>query len=152
MSIVTPEIMQTPANNYLVKHPDRMPVTWRRVTIETVRSGQSRAYADSIYEYLVTFEGGTKSAKEGWDLPFAIMPFPEPYDPGTTVISGPTQEEREEQHWEKIRRIMKVLVHDWSSEKDSRGMGDTYLDTLGVYDNGPAHTTYRIVVITPYMD
>jgi len=152
MSITTQEIMQTVGKNYLVKHPEGMPTMWRRVTIEYVRSGQLRPYADFVYEYLVTFEGGTKSSKRGWDLPFATLPLPTPYDPNTKVIAGPTNEEREQQHWERMKTILRHLVHDWHSEKADRGFGDTYLDTLEITDHSPTHTTYRLVIVTPYMD
>jgi len=146
---------KTPNGKYdLIEHPEgiaRRP--WRQVTIEHVRSGQPRAYADSIYEFLVTFEGGTPSTVEGYDNSFATLPVPKPYGEGVTVIAGPTQEEREQQHWARIRSIMRVLVRDWRADsRREASIGESWLETLEVADQGQFFTTYRLVVIVPYMD
>lgn len=148
------ETMETTKGNTLVKHPEDMPAgIWRRVTIRTLEAGQSRPYADSRYSYLVTFEGGSPSTYEGYDLPFAIMPPPKPMDmTNVEFYIGPSDDQNMDAHWEKIRKIMRVLVHDWQCEKNDRRMGASWLEALELVEQESTHTTYRLVVISPYMD
>jgi hypothetical protein len=130
--------------------------SWQRITIETVQAGQPRAYADTVYEYLVTFEGGTPSTRPGWDLPFAIMPpFKDPEDrPGVTVVGGPSREERK-QSWEHlIRDRMRAVAHGWAFKKDDpeRPWHAPYLDLLEPEEVEPTHTTWRLRIVQPFTD
>lgn len=103
-----------------------------RVTIEHLRSGQPRAYADSISEALVFIE------MDKWNAPGEL----EPYD-FTLKDMGP----------ENVPELLKSLVPGLRvPPKSAQKYGlEPYLAAFGpVPTKGPGW--YRYVVITPFTD
>jgi hypothetical protein len=100
--------------------------SWTRISVETIRSGQPRPYADSVYEYLVTFEGGSRSIQEGWDLPF-----------GTRISE------------ERARPIIKSLTRGWV---ENPRWSDNRLESLEIIEGDNTHTTFKVVIREPYLD
>lgn len=134
---------------------------WQRVDIDHVRAGQSRAYADSVYEYLVTFTGGSPSTIRGWHLPFGFYP---PYSDGPKEgrqlfdrHSGAADPwaERKKEHDDRIKNKIKALVFNWNTDStagEKRTMGGSWLETFACVERGPAHSTWRVVIKSPWMD
>lgn len=136
---------------------------WTNVRVEHVRTGQPRPYADSFYEYLVTFTGGHPSTVRGWHIPFGTK---SPYDragidrPGSSIFDQYTALEdpwaaREQAHTQRIKEVVRGLTHDWTTDStigEHRSMGHTWLDRFECVANEPDRTTWRVLVVTPFMD
>lgn len=122
--------------------------------MRNLQAGQPRPYADSIYEYLVTFEGGSRSTREGWDLPFGTNRMPDPEPPSGQVFSIPPHEEIVARRAHAIKEHIKDLTHHWdyeAGEKPTRPMG-TVLKEFEIVEGKPTHTTYRVLIVEPYYD
>lgn len=145
----------------LIRRDEERP--WSNVHVEHVRRGQPRPYADSVYEYLVTFTGGHPSTIRGWHLPFATT---RPFDrasrdrPGSSIFDQYSKLEdpwaaREQAHDQRIKDMVRGLTHDWDTDStigERRSMGRTWLDEFSCVANEPDRTTWRVLVITPFMD
>lgn len=133
--------------------------TWTNVHVLHVRSGQPRPYADSTYEYIVTFTGGTPSSKPGFELPFGV-PAGKHEKPKGQVFSSPPFEVQEANRIARIKEKCRVLTHDWSTDStlgEPRKMGGTWLDKFacideGIDGGGRKYSAWRLIIITPYMD
>ena len=116
-------------NNTLVKRPEFIEThCWRTIHVESVRSGQPKAYADHRYESIITFEGGHVSTDPNYDMTFAVR-----------------------QTKEQVAELAKTLVHGWAPE----GEGDWYSSRLKVCEmisEGETFQAWRVVVTTPYTD
>ena len=138
----------------LVAHPDELPVgPWQRITVVTRESGQPRPYADSRYVYEITFEGGVPSTHPGLDFPHATQaPYRPPRRGREMLIPSPREEAA--RHETAIKAYCKALVpHPWTVERgEPRTLGDSYLDAFDPIEVEHTHTTYRVVVVTPFCD
>lgn len=155
------ECVERPHGGHLIRADQACP--WSSVFIEHVRAGQPRPYADSVYEYLVTFAGGSPSTIRGWHLPFATMP---PFDPSRYERPGSIvhdrhskaedpMAERKKEHDGRIKAKIRAATKPWDTDStlgEARKMGGTWLETFEVAYAGPAKTTYRVVVKTMFMD
>jgi hypothetical protein len=126
---------------------------WRRVTVEHASSYQA-AYADSRYEYVVTFEGETPSSKPGWALPFATHPPRSKREDEHVVWSTHTPEQKDRMHDDRIKEIIKTVARPWRTDStvgEDRVMGGAWLERFECLDRQPFLTTYRVVVVEPNM-
>lgn len=145
------------AGNTLVKHPAGQPRrAWRCIWIDLVRGGQPRAYADTVDEFHVTFEGGTPSSKEGWDLPFATMHPPKAQPKGSKRYPPKTDQELPDEHFSVIKATVRMLIRrGWSADHtigEQGSPGGPWLTEFEVLEAEDTHTTYKFVIVTPFMD
>lgn len=130
--------------------------TWRSVELVYIRSGQPRAYADTVDEFDAVFTGGTNSSREGQELAFASMrPLPEEDHPSVVFTTKPAAE-RAAEHRERVKAIVRLLApHAWQYDRtagETGLMGQTWLDGFECVAQDEFSSTYRFRVVTPFMD
>lgn len=123
-----PETHTMPSGTVLTQHPEGFARSWRRITVEHLHAGQSAAYKDSVYESLITFEGGSASTVPGFDTGFGTRP-----------------DER------RVKEVVKILVHIFI-EGAARNWSDPYLKSLTKEAEGEGWTQWRVVIVQPYLD
>lgn len=125
---VNPEFVLTAnGQSKLRKHEEGLAPTWKRVTVEKTKTGQSRAYADGIDEAFITFEGGTTSTRSGYDCTFAIR-YTE----------------------SQVKALTQVMVRGFC-ENPTHGL-HARLEVCEIVNEGPFSQTWRVVVRTPNCD
>jgi len=93
-----------------------------RVEVRTIRAGQPRAYADSVYESDIIFSNwwdSTTGEREGNWCP----------------------------HRDTVKKLAALLVHDFV-DSENRHMLDPYLESISKV--GPQ--VWKVVIIDPYCD
>jgi len=128
---------------------------WSRVTVETI-SINKQPYRDQREEYAVTFEGGTPSARRGWELPHGTHPPRDTYMDQFVVYSTHTPEEKTDAQVADVKAKIKPLLghRAWDVDctiSETRSMGQQWLKEFSCVERKPFSTTYRVVVITPNM-
>lgn len=133
---------------------------WASVEFKIIRSGQPRPYADSVLELLTTFRGGSPSAIRGWELPFATRP---PYSDGPQAgkqvfdkfSSDPDPwASRRRAHTDRIKGLIRPF-YGWGVDLtvgEKRQMGASWLDSFTCIEQERFSTTYRLVIVSPWMD
>lgn len=114
---------------FLRKHPDYIAphTAYRQITVESVRVGQPRPYADGIYESLMLFEGGHPSTEADFDLSFACR-----------------YQEAE------VKKLAKVLVHNFVDEPTHAL--EPHLQSIKMEAEGEAWQLWRVIIISPFTD
>lgn len=113
--------------NFLPAHPETISAsTWNRVTIARIRSGQDRAYADTVVEAEILFEGGCRSAVAGCDFPY---------------FSNPSEE--------LVKQIARAHLGGWIDEP---GPFDPKLAELRKIEHGHCHSIWFVRIVQPYCD
>lgn len=167
MSLILPEdaaigdLFKTTVGSYL-RRTDRTR-SWSSVEFDVISHGQPRAYADAVDDLLVTFTGGTPSAKRGWELAHATHP---PFA-RKDHVNGPTLTildmysslpdpvaARERAHYDRIKSLIRPF-RGWDTDStvgEKRVMGGRWLQKFSVYNVSPFYTTYSVVIHTMNMD
>lgn len=112
--------------NNLIKHPDDIAPnsSWKRITVEHIRSGQPRPYADSVYEAIITIEGGIPSSQKGYDL-------------------------RWRGQESTIKEIAKMFVRNFA---DTPTPFQTGLTEIEMIEETDFCRRWRVVIVEPYTD
>ena len=124
---ITHETKAAPAGNLLVKHPDNIKSgAWQRITVANLQSGQSRRYADTVYEADIAIEGGCRSNMSGFDLPFG---------------TGSNED--------RVKEIARVMVAPWS---DNPGPFGARLTEIKQIERTETYAIWHVVIVQPYCD
>jgi hypothetical protein len=99
----------------------------RVIGLRWIRSGQSRPYADSVYEAELTFTGKNICTKA--DLPPLVCGC---HPPEVTV-----------------KALSRILVSNWSNEAVGCA---TYLDKIECTDKGDGFSRWIVRVVSPFND
>jgi hypothetical protein len=135
---------------------------WTNVHIKNIYHAH-KPYRNVTHEYLVTFSGGTPSTIKGWHLPFGTLPTynrAQRDNPGSQIFDKHSKKEdpwsaREQEHNQRIKDKIKSLTISWYTDStigEQRQMGHAWLDKFECVTQYLASTTYRVVIIIPYMD
>lgn len=128
--------------------------------VETLRSGQPRAYADTEMEYLITIKS-TAYGKDGlhpWTLHGDLekrIREEETLRAQGKMIGGHSPEQLRAQQREWAVNLVKALCHKFreTSDQDGRtGMEAHFYPTLKSLAVNPSDGTIRAFIVEPYTD
>jgi len=129
-------------------------------TVEILRAGQPRAYADTENEYLITCrqdwkgDGVFKPWLLGGNVEARIKR--EEADRAAGRMSGgmsPDALRKEQQDW--VRKIIRVLCQDFREKADQdgrEGMAAAFYPTLRRLTVDPVAGTIRVLIVSAYTD
>ena len=138
-----------------------MALSMTKYTVETLRAGQPKPYADSEYEYLVKVESSGWS-KDGTMKPWLmcgnldkIIPQQEADRKSGRMIGGPSPENQRKMQRDWALKLVKVLCHNFREVNDDdgrTGMEAAFYPTLERLTIDQAKAEIRALITEEYTD